>query len=858
MEITTLSEINGITATSGRITGTRHPALRSSKIISKNGRALSGGWSHVRRALANDQLYGDRILAFTEWFDVWDSSQRCKFFLKFLRKCTPNELMYIEGWFIQRSPILRQDFTSALPKWISLYIFSHLDPKSLCQASQVSWHWHFLAEQDTIWMPKCVRLGWLLPVFPNKKEYGAWKYHYINCVNSLDFKVSSYQVSSYAKQRSVMIQDNITIKCEDQQSEIEDELPLDQTDSLIKHEQPRPQWQLTTKSPRLLEKDTLTTLQKHPTKKIKEIDINGNMLNHKRSKSVPATLSSTKLNKSRRSLSRGDSGAHADPSFHKGISLQDRSFADLTKLSVKTSSFENFTLERKLKKNSSSVLNTSRSFESKAFNVSQLDDSKRRNDFVEEQPVILFISSNMPAKEILLDSARYGVITIPYDYEGTTLDDLLMKLKMKLSGRLSRCIGFCVDGDKVTGTAKLIEGATLSVSSLQNAKMQEFWKQVCTHVADNEDAFVDFFWPIAATENGLDILDDLTKLTGVKFSSPIGFCGSLTRMETEWLKESNKSRTPDRYFKKDRIMSWINYSEYLEETLQTLREALKNYLQQEFSGLVDHIIGSLAGKLLKIADINEVERLCSSVSSICASGFHESSDDEMTERLRKLTKLLNGKAVDEDRGELEETADISSIPRDSSDLQIEQRTRSAYTVFELEAEYKDKLNVLMNIYMKPLSSSIQSNRAIISNSSVKMIFNDCETLEKISSELVIDLKKRIDSWNSEQCLGDVYLKFSTNLKAYSNFLKHYPTILRTLEGCIEENPSFRAFLEQQRRNCRSRLLRRAGSLSALMKCTPSEHKDRQYIAKSLRKLKEIADSFKQVSTILTKPKYQSK
>ena len=58
MEISTLSEINGITATSGRITGTRHPALRSSKIISKNGRALSGGWSHVKRALANDQVLG--------------------------------------------------------------------------------------------------------------------------------------------------------------------------------------------------------------------------------------------------------------------------------------------------------------------------------------------------------------------------------------------------------------------------------------------------------------------------------------------------------------------------------------------------------------------------------------------------------------------------------------------------------------------------------------------------------------------------------------------------------------------------------------------------------------------------------
>ena len=120
---------------------------------------------------------------------MWDSSQRCKFFLTFLRKCTKTELAYVEGWFVQRSPILRQDFTTVLPRWISLYIFSFLDPRSLCQAAQVNWHWHFVAEQDAVWMPKCIRLGWMLPVFPSTKEYGAWKYHYIKCVKSLDFNV---------------------------------------------------------------------------------------------------------------------------------------------------------------------------------------------------------------------------------------------------------------------------------------------------------------------------------------------------------------------------------------------------------------------------------------------------------------------------------------------------------------------------------------------------------------------------------------------------------------------------------------------------------------------------------------------
>ena len=56
MEATTLSEITGIRTTSGRMLGTNYPALRSSRIKSSNGRALSGSWTHVRRAMANDKV----------------------------------------------------------------------------------------------------------------------------------------------------------------------------------------------------------------------------------------------------------------------------------------------------------------------------------------------------------------------------------------------------------------------------------------------------------------------------------------------------------------------------------------------------------------------------------------------------------------------------------------------------------------------------------------------------------------------------------------------------------------------------------------------------------------------------------
>ncbi|KTG39725.1 hypothetical protein cypCar_00011358 [Cyprinus carpio] len=63
---------------------------------------------------------------------------------------------------------------------------SFLSPRDICSAAQVCWHWKFLAEQDCLWSPKCIRLGWFLPYSPSDHEYGAWKRHYVACTASLD------------------------------------------------------------------------------------------------------------------------------------------------------------------------------------------------------------------------------------------------------------------------------------------------------------------------------------------------------------------------------------------------------------------------------------------------------------------------------------------------------------------------------------------------------------------------------------------------------------------------------------------------------------------------------------------------
>lgn len=47
-------------------------------------------------------------------------------------------------------PFNRLDFTAVLPRVLSLYVMSFLNPLDLSAAAQVSWHWRFLAEQVSL------------------------------------------------------------------------------------------------------------------------------------------------------------------------------------------------------------------------------------------------------------------------------------------------------------------------------------------------------------------------------------------------------------------------------------------------------------------------------------------------------------------------------------------------------------------------------------------------------------------------------------------------------------------------------------------------------------------------------------
>uniref|UniRef100_A0A8C2QJ17 F-box protein 16 n=1 Tax=Cricetulus griseus TaxID=10029 RepID=A0A8C2QJ17_CRIGR len=130
-------------------------------------------WTPLNHRLLNDQ------------FDKWTDSQRRRILTGLLERCSLSQQKFCCRKLQEKIPAEALDFTTKLPRVLSVYIFSFLDPRSLCRCAQVSWYWKSLAELDQLWMLKCLRFNWYISFSPTPFEQGVWKKHYIQMVKEL-------------------------------------------------------------------------------------------------------------------------------------------------------------------------------------------------------------------------------------------------------------------------------------------------------------------------------------------------------------------------------------------------------------------------------------------------------------------------------------------------------------------------------------------------------------------------------------------------------------------------------------------------------------------------------------------------
>ncbi|KAM4837185.1 F-box only protein 16 isoform 2-T6 [Thomomys bottae] len=142
-------------------------------------------WTPLNHQLLNDQVFEERQALLGKWFDKWTDSQRRRILAGLLERCSLSQQKFCCRKLQEKIPAEALDFTTMLPRVLSVYIFSFLDPRSLCRCAQVNWHWKNLAELDQLWMLKCLRFNWCIRFSPTPLEQGVWKKHYIHMVREL-------------------------------------------------------------------------------------------------------------------------------------------------------------------------------------------------------------------------------------------------------------------------------------------------------------------------------------------------------------------------------------------------------------------------------------------------------------------------------------------------------------------------------------------------------------------------------------------------------------------------------------------------------------------------------------------------
>ncbi|XP_071598361.1 F-box only protein 16 [Heliangelus exortis] len=142
-------------------------------------------WTPLNHQLMNDKVFEERRALLGKWFDKWTDGQRRRILVDLLERCSLAQQKFCAKQLQDRVPTEALDFTTKLPRVLSLYIFSFLDPRSLCRCAQVSWYWKYLSELDQLWMLKCLRFGWYINFSPTPFEQGIWKKHYIEMVKEL-------------------------------------------------------------------------------------------------------------------------------------------------------------------------------------------------------------------------------------------------------------------------------------------------------------------------------------------------------------------------------------------------------------------------------------------------------------------------------------------------------------------------------------------------------------------------------------------------------------------------------------------------------------------------------------------------
>ncbi|XP_023369293.1 epithelial cell-transforming sequence 2 oncogene-like isoform X2 [Otolemur garnettii] len=460
------------------------------------------------------------------------------------------------------------------------------------------------------------------------------------------------------------------------------------------------------------------------------------------------------------------------------------------------------------------------------------------------QPHVILISSHIPAYEMVVESVKPGVISVVYEHSGTTLESLLYLLEKALDGQKAQSMGIFSDGD--SRDINLLQGYKIGIKNLLRPEVRNFWEKLGSFVATEEEGgHVDIFVPLGASEAGMEVLSQLTQLTGTFFTAPTGIAtGSYQHILSDWLGPPWGRAPPSLYFTQPKLQTWSSLTDFLEDTLRSVRKQLRPLFKELRESISGRVIGQFVFDTMSMAHILNNREIVQAL----ADGLMELSTEDSQRNVTEDNSQDTKSSLSKNDLNLEVLVKLErKLQMDSA----EKRTSVVRELLQSERKYVQMLGIVRDVYVMPLKAALSSNRAILSAVNIQIIFSDVLQILSLNRWFLDNLRDRLQEWGPAHCVGDIVLKFGSQLNTYTNFFNNYPVVLKTIQKCREMTPAFRAFLKRHDKTIVTQMLslpelllypsRRfeeyISLLYALRLHTPAEHVDRGDLTTAVNQIK---------------------
>ncbi|XP_070081676.1 epithelial cell-transforming sequence 2 oncogene-like isoform X6 [Equus caballus] len=758
-------------------------------------------WTPFSNKTLNRQLFQERVALISHWFDLWTNKQRQEFLFTIFLHCTKSQLRFVQDWFSERMHVAKVDFSTVLPRFLSLHIFSFLNPKDLCVAAQVSWPWKFLTEQDCLWMPKCIRFGWFLPYAPADNEYGAWKHHYVACVSNLDWLTPREAAAVYGtlnepKTGDEELQERQREKC--LRKVIWEKIALRKKELL----RVRPPWGSGTRCWRLLESRYQPRLSQTSRGRV----------------GLQEAVEKQLVSASLEALPRRSkvSGSHSYPLLSKkswrGVYKNDDSSSRASQphivlISSRIPAYE--VVVDSVRAGVISVVyeHSGLTLESLLYLVEKALDGQRAQS--------LGVFSDGNSREIhLLQGYKIGI------------KNLLRPEARDFWERLGSYVAPEEEGGHVDLFVPL--GASVLSDWLGRP-----WERAPPSIYFSESK-------LQVWSSLTDFLEDTLK-SARKQLSPL----------FKELQKNISGRMIGQF-----VFDTMNMANILNN--QGIAQALAEGLTELSKENSDKPLEFLSYFLLKKCSKKSKDLEGNVV--LTERGPEAASGPSAKER-----NVMEDNPQDKKSSRSQNDPNFEVLVQLEKKLQVdsaEKRTKVVRELLQSERRYVQMLEMLRDVYVTPLRAALSSNRAILSAANIQIIFSDILQILSLNRQFLDNLRDRLREWGPAHCVGEIFTKFGSQLNTYTNFFNNYPVVLKTIEKCREMMPAFRAFLKRRDKTVVTKMLslpelllypsRRfeeyLNLLYALRLHTPAEHVDRGALTTAIdhiKKYKDYIDQMKQ-------------